>query len=114
MALALVDLCRFAQARAYNEKAISVMQNTPDGALEVAITYLNMASAAEAEQGLEHAEQTIAAYVEKAWSILENPPKRDGYYAFVCEKCATVFGYYGYFYYEKELSERARRIYAGN
>lgn len=114
MALALADLGRYGEARAYNEKAIAVMQKTPDGVLEVAITYLNMASAAEAEQGLEGAEQTIAAYVERAWAILENPPKRDGYYAFVCEKCATVFGYYGYFYYEKELSERARRIYEGN
>ena len=35
----------------------------------------------------------------------------DGYYAFVCEKCASVFGYYGRFVYEGELLERARRIY---
>ena len=40
--------------------------------------------------------------------------KRDGYYAFVCEKCASVFGYYGHFAYEKELYERSRRIYEGS
>ena len=43
--------------------------------------------------------------------IYEAHEKRDGYYAFVCEKCASVFGYYGRFFYEKELTERARRIY---
>ena len=36
---------------------------------------------------------------------------RDGYYAFVCEKCAPVFGYYGYFLTEQELNRRAREIY---
>ena len=35
---------------------------------------------------------------------------RDGYYAFVCEKCAPVFGYYGYFLTERELNRRAREI----
>ena len=43
--------------------------------------------------------------------IFDNHEKRDGYYAFVCEKCASVFGYFGYFVYEKELEKRARDIY---
>ena len=38
---------------------------------------------------------------------------RNGYYAFVCEKCAPVFGYYGYFLTERELKRRAREIYDG-
>ena len=46
--------------------------------------------------------------------LLENYTLRDGYYAFVCEKCASVFGYYGFFMYEKELHERSRRIYEGS
>jgi hypothetical protein len=40
--------------------------------------------------------------------------QRDGYYAFVCEKCASVFAYYGDFLYAEELEERAKRIYEGS
>lgn len=113
MALALVDLGRFSEANTLYERAISVMESAESGALEVAITYLNMASAAEAQLGLEDAQETIAAYLQKAEKLLEGHAKRDGYYAFVCEKCASVFDYYGYFFYAKELQTRARRIYEG-
>ena len=36
---------------------------------------------------------------------------RDGYYAFVCEKCAPTFDYYGYFLIADDLNERAKAIY---
>ncbi len=114
MALALVDLGRFSEAKELYEKAIAVMKSTPNGDLEVAITYLNMASAAESEFGALEADGLICEYLEKAQSLLEAHSQRDGYYAFVCEKCASVFGYYGYFAYKSELDERARRIYEGN
>ena len=113
MALALVDLERYKEASELYDKAVSVMSSIEYGMLEVAITYLNMASAKEAEIGLLDAEETISHYLKKAEQILENFDKRDGYYAFVCEKCASVFGYYGYFNYEKQLIERAKRIYEG-
>ena len=90
------------------------MSQNPNGALEVAITYLNMASAAEAELGLLDADAIIQEYLDKAEKLLEDHSNRDGYYAFVCEKCASVFGYYGRFIYESELKDRARRIYEGN
>ena len=32
--------------------------------------------------------------------------KKDGYYAFVCEKCAPVFGHYGYFLTEIEEGKK--------
>ena len=53
--------------------------------------------------------------VERAWELLndESVP-HNGYYAFVAEKCAPTFGFYGFFAYEKELKERAEKIYAGN
>lgn len=113
MGLALVDAGRFGEAYELYAKAIEVMKRHEDGAPEVAITYLNMASAAEAQLGLEAAEERIQEYLAAAEALLEGYDKRDGYYAFVCEKCASVFGYYGHFFYEKELSERARRIYEG-
>ena len=111
MALALVDLERFSEAYELYEKAISVMANADDGDLEVAITYLNIASAKEAELGAEESEAQIRDYVEKAMEIFDEHENRDGYYAFVCDKCASVFGYFGYFIYEKELEKRAREIY---
>lgn len=113
MALSLVDLERFSEANELYKKAVSVMKQSPNGNLEVAITYLNMASAAEAELGMLDADMTIQSYLDEAEKLIENHPKRDGYYAFVCEKCASVFGYYGRFIYENELKERARRIYEG-
>ncbi len=110
MALTLVDLKRFDEAKCFNKKAIEIMKNRP---LEIAITYLNMANAAEAEKGILDAHEEISQHLEKAKSILEAFENRDGYYAFVCEKCASVFGYFGDFLYDEELQSRARRIYEG-
>ncbi len=111
MALALVDLCRFEEAEDLYQKALSVMQSVEGGEPEVAITYLNMASLAEAKDGLLIAAEAIEDFLDKAENLLEGWKDRDGYYAFVCEKCASVFGYYGRFVYEKELKARAKAIY---
>jgi tetratricopeptide (TPR) repeat protein len=110
MALALVDEGLFDKAYELYDKALKIT----NGTLETAITHLNIASAKEAELGLEDADEQIQKRLESAREILENHESRDGYYAFVCEKCAGVFGYYGHFAYEQELNERARRIYEGN
>ena len=86
----------------------------PEKEPEQAITYLNMATAAETEQGLEAARSEIDALIRKAMDCMEvGKARTDGNYAFVCEKCATVFGYYGYEEYARELTERCRRIYEG-
>lgn len=109
MALALVDEGRFDEAEDCYAQALAVMRKSPP---EMAITYLNMASAAERQYGLEQADETIVAYLRLAAEQLDAVIDRtDGDYAFVCEKCATVFGYYGHFAYENELKERSRRIY---
>ena len=113
MALALVDLHRFDEAKKLYEMAIEVMKQNEGGDLEVAITYLNMASAAELELGLVDADEIIHDLLDRAMTLLEAHPNKDGYYAFVCEKCASVFDYYGYFLYAAEISARARRIYEG-
>ena len=50
--------------------------------------------------------------MDEALSLLDTPGiPRDGYYAFVCEKCAPAFEYYGYFLAAEDLKERAKRIY---
>ena len=112
MALTLVSMKRFSEANALYEKAIETMAKAPHGALEQAITYLNMATAAEEEQGLLDAAETIDAHLEKAQELLDTPSvPRDGYYAFVCEKCAPTFEYYGWFAAANELNARARAWY---
>lgn len=111
MALACVDLRKFQKALDLYEKAISVMSRAEDGMLEVAITYLNIATLKEAELGLENAQEAIEDNLQKAAAILDEYDSRNGYYAFVCEKCASVFGYYGHFAYAKELKERTAEIY---
>ena len=114
-ALTLVDLGEFNRADSLFKKAIDVMSKNRGKEGEVAITYLNMASAAEKQYGLENGEKTIAENIEKAMALLDLcEDKESGNYAFICEKCATVFGYYGYFVYENELKKRYKKIYEGS
>lgn len=112
MALTLTELGMYEEAKETYQKAINVMEKQKNGELEVAITYLNLADLVAAESGLEAGESEITNYLSKAEELLntESLP-RNPYYAFVCEKCAPVFGYYGYFLTERELNRRAGEIY---
>ncbi len=112
MGLTLVSLKRFSEANALYGKAIETMASASHGALEQAITYLNMANAAEEEKGLLDASETIDACLETAQRLLDVPDvPHDGYYAFVCEKCAPTFEYYGWFQAANDLNARARTWY---
>jgi len=114
MGLALVDLKEYRQAEKLYQKALSVMQAVPEKEPEMAITYLNMATAAEMEYGLSQAQQRIEKLSQMAMACMEvGKDRTDGNYAFVCEKCASVFAYYGYEDYAKQLNARCRRIYEG-
>lgn len=112
MALTLTELKNFREAEDLFNKAIEVMEKQENGELEVAITHLNIADLIAAEYGFENGEKEIEKQLLEAEKLLntEGLPK-DGHYAFVCEKCAPVFGYYGYFLTERELNRRAREIY---
>ena len=115
LGLTLTDLKRFDEAEEYYNKAINVMSNNKNGELEIAITYLNLCDLNEAKLGSEQSEKIIDEYIEKAYELLNRDYlPRNGYYAFVCEKCAPTFGYFGRFLYQKELSDRARCIYERN
>lgn len=115
MGLALVDLKQFRDAEDLYQRALSVMQAVPEKEPEQAITYLNMATAVETEHGLAQALPIIAELVGKAMACMEAGKDRtDGNYAFVCEKCASVFAYYGYKDYAEQLKMRCRRIYEGS
>lgn len=112
-ALALVDCKQFDRAKSLYQKALEQMKNVESGELEQAITHLNIAECLEHELGAEEANEKICTCIEKAWELFNCPTlARNGYYAFVCEKCASTFGYYGFFLYENELKKRAEEIYA--
>lgn len=112
MALTSVSLGKYDEAFELYKKALKVMEKVENGVLEQAITYLNMADALEARDGLEKAESTIFEYVDRAYELLDDKNvRRDGYYAFVCEKCAPSFSYYGYFLAANELKKRSESIY---
>ncbi|MCR4905870.1 MAG: hypothetical protein K6A33_07290 [Clostridiales bacterium] len=111
-ALALADCGEYAEARRMYGRATELLTPVEGAEPEIAVTWLNLANLAEAERGLEAAEAEIADCVGRAWDLLDRPGlPRDGNYAFVCEKCAPTFHYYGYFLWGAELEERARAIY---
>ena len=88
------------------------MDLVPNGRLEKAITLLNMAQTLENRDGMEKSEAQIYAWLDEAAELLKEEEGPDpGYYAFICEKCAPSFSYYGYFLEAEELMEKARRIY---
>ena len=91
------------------------MGRVPGGCLEQAITCINMANAAEDELGPEESEQRINDLLDRAFELLDRgEAPRDGYYAFVCEKCAPAFSYYGFFLQADDLQNRADEIYRKN
>ncbi len=109
MALALCDLCRYSDAESAYKKALSVMERAPRGECECAITYINMA----------HMYDTVGAIsktgecMERAYQLLCTPQlPHDGYYAFVIEKCAPSFEYFGSSLICEELKKEAEEIYA--
>ncbi len=114
MGLALASLGRYPESHTMFRRALDIMSRQPDGELEQAITWLNMADALEAELGPEAAADSIPEYIGNAADLLrtERLP-RDGYYAFVCEKCAPVFGHHGFFLEEAEFRRRAKEINEG-
>lgn len=111
-ALTLTDLGRYEEALALYEKALAVMKQKEGGEPEEAITHLNMADTLSLWKGTEAAEAEIETHLSAAEQLLDAPNiPRNGYYAFVCEKCAPVFGYYGHFLTQAELEARAKAIY---
>lgn len=112
MALTVSALGDFKRAKELFERALEIMKRAPHGELEEAITYCNLADLVSAEKGLIQGEKQISEYLGKALSLFDSDGiERNGYYAFVCEKCAPTFGYYGWFLAEREISRRAEEIY---
>ena len=112
MALTVTSLGNYAEAKELYEKALCIMRNIRGCEGEVAVTYCNLADLAACEYGLLAGTDKINELLEKAKYFLDSESvPRDGNYAYICEKCSSVFGYYGFFAYEELLKERAKEIY---
>ena len=112
MALCFFALGEFGKSLELYEKALDTMAKVPHGELEQAITCLNIADVYAASLDEDESEKKIEPLVEKAYSLLiDSDAPKDGYYAFVCEKCAPVFSYYGFFLYADKLKKTAEEIY---
>ena len=97
MALACKDLGRFEEAFKLYEQAI---------------TCLNMADTVAQQEGTEAGAPRIRALLDRALELLrDEEAPRDGYYAFVCEKCAPGFADYGMTAESAELQRIAEEIY---
>ena len=112
MALAYVDLEQFEQAQIAYENAIKVMSKVPNGQTDLAITYVNLSYLYEK---MEKDKKDVVDCLFKAFNLLndENLP-HDGYYAFVCEKCAPAFSDFGFDAVYQDLMRQAREIYERN
>ncbi len=113
MALAYTDLGEYYEAERLYQRAVEIMKNVENGELELAITYINMAHLAEqrADDGAVDFD-AIDVLMCMARDCLDGyKPQRDGYYAFVCEKSAPSFAYFGYFTDGEEYTKRAKDIY---
>ncbi|MBQ8095115.1 MAG: tetratricopeptide repeat protein [Clostridia bacterium] len=112
MGLTYTALGRYEEALAVFHKALDTMKHVPGGSLDAAITCLNMADTKEAQLGMEEAESEIFMLLERAESCLTDSSfPKDGYYAYVCERCAPVFEYYGWFAAANRLKQEAADIY---
>ena len=115
MALALADLGRFDEAEAYYAEALEAMAHVENGELEQAITWLNLADAAVLKNGQDASQEEISDYLKKAKALLDTPSiPRNGYYAFVLEKCAPAFYCHGDAAYGETIDARAKEIYQKN
>lgn len=112
MALTVMELGDYSRAEMLFRRALEVMSAAPERAGEMAVTYCNLADLNYARLGTDGAEAAVEECLQRAMELLDaTGPERNADYAYICEKCAPCFGYYGYFLQERELSERARAIY---
>ena len=118
MGLAAAELGRYGEAKELYEKALEIVTAVPGNEGDAAITWLNMADLVHAEGAASDDEEKeilaaeqIDGLIGKAWTLMQflNPMCSD-YDRFVCEKCAPVFGYYGYLDYEQQLRNRSIRL----
>lgn len=110
MALALAELESYEEAEAAYLSALTLMEKVQGGEAESAISYINLAHMYESWGK----QEKIPGCMERAYALLTSDSlPHDGYYAFVLEKCAPSFGYFGNVSAYRQLKKESERIYAG-
>lgn len=111
-ALAYTEIGDYGQAEELFLKALEIDKNSEDGKPEAAITHCNLADLYYAKLGAEQSEEKVRENLETAKKLLdEESGRKDGHYAFVLEKCASAFDFYGYFVFARDYIKRAEEIY---
>ncbi len=111
-ALALVDAGEYEKAEKMYLSAIDITSAFIEGKLDSAISYVNLAHMYD-QTG--KGKDKITDCLFKAYNVLNDESiDRNGYYAFVIEKCAPSFKYFGYEVIAEELKNLSKEIYERN
>lgn len=108
-ALALVDLKRYSEAEKYYFSAIEIMEKAENGQPDLAITYVNLAHLYYDTN--EKREKTDDCLFSAYNLLTDENIKENGYLAYVLEKCAPSFGFFGFTLIEKEFEKKSKEIY---
>lgn len=108
-ALALVDLKRFKEAEKLYLSAIEIMKNTEKGQPDCAISYVNLAHL-YLDKG--ESKDKIEDCLFNAYNLLnDEKTAQNGYTAYVLEKCAPSFGFFGFNLIENEFNKKSKELY---
>ena len=108
-ALALVDLKRYEDAEKYYKNAIAIMKKSENGQPDCAISYVNLAHLYY-DKG--ENKDKIDDCLFNAYNLLNDEKVlQNGYLAYVLEKCAPSFAFFGFNLIEKEFNEKSKELY---
>ena len=114
LAAALVQTGEYDEASERYRAALAIVERTPEGYPDAAITYLNLADLSVAARGSEDAAEEITEYCLTADARLSDPRvPNDGYLAFVADKCASAFRFHGFFRLAEKYAALSARLYGG-
>ena len=109
-ATTLTELCEFDRAEQMYKKAIELTLRQEATLLDCAVSYVNLAHLYDKRYGSDY--EKIEECMQNAGELLyDERVKKDSFCAFVYEKCAPSFDYFGYFFLAEELREKSRSLY---
>ena len=112
LASALTAKGSYEEARTRYLSALAVVEKEVATYPDAAVTYLNLADLVYREKGAEAGADEIGTLCLQADKLLKDRRvKKDGYYAFVADKCAGGFRFHGFFRLADEYTALSRRIY---
>ncbi|MBO4251042.1 MAG: tetratricopeptide repeat protein [Clostridia bacterium] len=107
-ALALTDTGEYEKAEECYDNAIAVMENVKGGKPDLAITYVNLAHFYEKTGDTDK----ITDCLFKAYGLLNDDDNvKNGYYAYVLDKCAPSYKHFGYTKIFDDMIKEAKEIY---